>query len=82
MTEKGIRAWWHPEDIRILLRADKREGEVAYNMFTDQQLAELKQEIWDAAREINKGEIAQVIIEEVFKHKTLSDYESKKGGQE
>jgi hypothetical protein len=65
-------------------------GAVESKELYDQQLAELKQEIWDAARAgITIGAIGMPEIcvpigddSECFKYKSLSDYESKKDGQE
>lgn len=102
MTEKGIRVKV-TEDLGqyvVSVIVDKREdADKAFTaiknkegiFFTDQQLAELKQEIWDAAREkIEQEEIIQYLgagfrtrkVSVVDKYKDLKDYESKKGGQD
>jgi hypothetical protein len=53
-------------------------------VLTDQQLAELKQEIWDAAREGNpaSGECCACGGFFNLAWDTLEDYESKKDGQD
>jgi hypothetical protein len=96
MTEKGIRLiaqkiqglsfWSYAEADNTAVHINSEVVEL--NAFTDQQLAELKQEIWDAAREGNpaSGECCACGGFFNLAWDTLEDYEatkaSKKGGQE
>jgi hypothetical protein len=82
MTEKGVRVWvtWNSpsmEGCQGAIRTYKPEYSKLeeYTLLTDQQLAELKQEIWDAARKEDCEGIG-------FEYEALEDYESKKGGQD
>ena len=87
MTEKGIRVYicesldGVPEVFGIY-QTDLGSNGYA---FADQDLAELKQEIWDAAREIGVYDVHGHDLQ-VYIHSNLEDYElskaSKKDGQD
>ena len=82
MTEKGIRVYTFDYG-RQLAFVNKPEPAAIdsvdyYSLIDDHQLAELKQEIWDAARE---WEVVRLVpVEKKLTYKDLSDYESKKDG--
>jgi len=92
MTEKGIRVYINRHG--IVWTADAPVHQHNGYAFTDQQLAELKREIWDAARELyvqaigasGTGQIVGAFDKVAHcysqRYESLSDYESKKGGQD